>query len=68
MRLESGYCAWEIMATVSVAWVWEGVTAGEAKGKGLLRGCERGRLQLAAAAESTEDNQHYRHCCHLIVF
>ena len=46
------------------------VTAGKAKGKrvcGLL-----GRLQLASAAESTEDNNHYTihyyNSSHLIVF
>lgn len=36
MRLESGDGAWEIMATVSVAWVWE--AKGKGKGKGAAAG------------------------------
>lgn len=46
MRLEcgDGDCAWEIMATVSVAWVWGGCDGGGGEGKGKERGlaCCRG--------------------------
>lgn len=54
MRLESGDGAWEIMATVSVAWVWE--AKGKGKG-GCCRGVNEGGYNLLLNPH--KHNQHY---------